>query len=158
MNQRLLDFRRSLGLHLEAIRTRCIEGYLATLADEEELLVALPHVQAPAQHDRSAILAEMRAWFSKRDWNFSPTVAWTTELGATAFAMVNVVYAHSDRYGMPCDSRYPLMFVFRRYDTEWRAIAACAPTEPALTALARSAEICHREIVERPSELSLIHI
>ncbi len=152
MNQRLLDFRRSLGLHLDAIRTRCIEGYLATLGEHEELLIALPHVQAPPQNDRSAILAEMRSWFSKRDWTFSPSVAWTTELGDTAFAMVNIVYAHSDRYGMPCDNRFPLMFVFRRYETEWRAIAACAPTEPALTVLARSAENCHREVVERLPE------
>ncbi|MDQ3264330.1 MAG: GNAT family N-acetyltransferase [Myxococcota bacterium] len=113
------SFPQVLAAHLEAVSSRNLEAYAATIS-EANLTVVMPF--GKILRGREEVLAFHRGWFADLDWTWTPRVLETRELGDTRLALVEVDYRDLDREQRPTSQRLLLTLTFAREAGGWRLV------------------------------------
>ncbi|MFG2760577.1 YybH family protein [Streptomyces wuyuanensis] len=110
-----MDFTTALDRHLEAVRSRDLDAYMATVHDEATVI--LPNGRTVEGSD--AIRAFHKGWFEDPDWTMETETTRTVVHQETAVAVLAVDYRDLDQDGKPYQLRYLLSLVFARTDGNW---------------------------------------
>jgi ketosteroid isomerase-like protein len=111
----IMDFATALQQHLDAIRQRDLDAFMATIGPDPTLI--LPTGVRISGRDT---LREFHAvWFSDPDWTigFEPLKAYET--AEMAMALLDVDYSDIDAQGQPFEKHYYLCLVFVRQGDTW---------------------------------------
>lgn len=111
---RTATFLEAFEEHIEAIRTRDIDGFAATLAQDE---VRLAGGDGRIITGRENAIAAHRDWFMNDRWTFEPEVLWTREEAGAAWALTRVSYREDG-----ADKQFLLLFLFVQENGEWRLV------------------------------------
>lgn len=110
-----MDFTQTLQAHLQAISTRDLDGFLATVSDEATIILPTG-VQISGQ----GLVQEFHSvWFSDPDWTISFKTLRVIEGSELAFALLEVDYHDLDASGQPYDKRYYLSLLFAASNGTW---------------------------------------
>ena len=104
----------TLEEHIEAITTRDIDRFAATLAQDD---VRLAGVDGSIIEGRENAVAAHRDWFMDDRWTFEPEILWMREEAGAAWALTRVDYREAD-----AKKQFLLLFLFVQEDGEWRLV------------------------------------
>lgn len=104
----------ALEEHLDAITTRDIDRFAATLAREDVHFVG---GEGRVIEGRENAIAAHRDWFMNDAWRFSPEILWTREEAGAAWALTRVTYREA-----AAQRQFLLLFLFVQEDGEWRLV------------------------------------
>ncbi|HEY1015382.1 MAG TPA: nuclear transport factor 2 family protein [Herpetosiphonaceae bacterium] len=112
-----MDFRSALDTHLAALRSRDLAGFLATVANDDEVSLVMPN--GALVRGFSGVTDLHQAWFADPDWTLDAEILRTLETGEMALALLLVDYRDLDAEGRPYQKRYYLSLVFAKRDDRW---------------------------------------
>ncbi len=99
--------------HIDAIKTRDIDRFAATLANDDVHLVG---ADGAVIEGRENAIAAHRDWFMNDAWTFDPEIVWTREETGAAWVLTRVTYRESGT------KHFMLMFLFVQENGEWRLV------------------------------------
>jgi uncharacterized protein (TIGR02246 family) len=99
--------------HIDAIKTRDIDRFAATLAHDDAHLVG---ADGSVIDGRENAIAAHRDWFMNDTWTFDPEIVWTREETGAAWVLTRVTYRESGT------KHFMLMFLFVQENGEWRLV------------------------------------
>jgi ketosteroid isomerase-like protein len=108
------SFLEALEEHLEAIRSRDIDRFAATLAQDEVRFVG---GDGRIIDGRDNAVAAHREWFMDERWTFDPEIEWTHEEAGAAWALTRVTYREAGS-----ERQFMLLFLFVQEQGEWRLV------------------------------------
>jgi uncharacterized protein (TIGR02246 family) len=112
---RAMDFPAAVNHHLSAIARRDLDGYLATVHPDVNLI--MPNGTLLSGHDELA--AFHRDWFGDPDWSWELDLRRTVTAGDTGIAIFAADYHDLDGKGQPYELSYLLTLVFARDGDRW---------------------------------------
>lgn len=115
-----MTFQETLQLHLQAIQTRDLPAFVATLTTAPTLTLLLPNGRFFEQ--REQVVDFMRNWFADPDWRMTGEVLRTVETGDMGLALLFVTYDDLDAQGQPYQLRYYLTLVFVQEAGHWALV------------------------------------
>lgn len=104
----------ALEEHIEAIISRDIDRFAATLAHDEVRFVG---GDGRIIDGRENVVAAHRDWFMDDSWTFRPEILWTREEPGAAWALTRVTYEESES-----ERQFLLLFLFVDENGEWRVV------------------------------------
>jgi len=110
---RTATFLEAFEEHIDAIKTRDIDRFAATLARDEVRLVG---GDGSVIEGHEIAVAAHREWFMNDAWTFEPEILWTREEAGAAWALTRVTYRESGT------KHFLLLFLFVQEDGEWRLV------------------------------------
>ncbi|HKU67433.1 MAG TPA: nuclear transport factor 2 family protein [Candidatus Baltobacteraceae bacterium] len=104
----------ALEEHLDAITTRDIDRFAATLAPHD---VRFAGGDGRIVEGRENVIAAHREWFMDDRWRFDPEILWTREEAGAAWALTRVTYREAQS-----SKQFLLLFLFVQESGAWRLI------------------------------------
>lgn len=104
----------ALEEHLDAITTRDIDRFAATLAQDDVRFVG---GDGRIIDGAENVVAAHRDWFMDDAWTFSPEILWTREEAGAAWALTRVTYREA-----AAQRQFMLLFLFVQENGEWRLV------------------------------------
>lgn len=110
-------FDNALAEHLEALQSRDIERFSATVGDD----VCVVDGRGSVMRGRPSVLQSHAQWFASADpWTFNYTVALRPDLGDAGLALIDVTYRQTPAAHA---GRFLLSLVFERSnDGTWQCV------------------------------------
>lgn len=112
-----MTFQETVQVHLQAIATRDLTTFVATLTTKPDLTLLLPNGRFFDQRD--AVIEFMRNWFADPDWRMSCAIVRTVETNDMGLALLFVTYDDLDAQGQPYQLQYYLTLVFVQEAGHW---------------------------------------
>jgi uncharacterized protein (TIGR02246 family) len=100
--------------HIDALRTRDIDRFAATLAQDE---VRFVNGDGRITEGRENVIAAHRDWFMNDSWTFEPEILWTREEDSAAWVLTRVTYREA-----AATKQFLLLFLFVQEDGNWRLV------------------------------------
>ncbi len=107
-------FLEALTEHLDAIATRDIDRFAATLATDDVRFVG---GDGRIIEGRENAVAAHRAWFSEEGWRFEPELLWTREESGAGCALTRVTYTAAAG-----QTQFLLLLLFVSEDGAWKLV------------------------------------
>lgn len=104
----------ALDEHLEAIATRDIDRFAATLAADDVRFVG---GDGRIVEGRENVVAAHRDWFMDDAWTFEPEILWTREEQSAGWALTRVRYREPS-----AEKQFLLLFAFIEEDGAWKVL------------------------------------
>jgi ketosteroid isomerase-like protein len=104
----------ALDDHLEAISTRDIDRFAATLASDDVRFVG---GNGSIIEGRENVVSAHRDWFMDDAWTFQPEILWTREEQDTGWALTRVRYRERE-----AEKQFLLLFLFVAEDGVWKVV------------------------------------
>ncbi|RMH68783.1 MAG: DUF4440 domain-containing protein [Gemmatimonadetes bacterium] len=112
-----MTFTDTLNQHLDAIRTRNITAFLATVIEDDSLNLILPN--GAWINNRADFVKFHEEWFSDTEWHAEFEVLSTIERNDMAQALVQMDYSDMDPEGEEYHATIYLGLVFLRQKEQW---------------------------------------
>lgn len=100
--------------HVDAIKTRDIERFAATLARNDVRFVG---GDGRIIEGRENVVAAHRQWFMDDRWTFDPEILWTREEAGAAWTLARVTYREAQ-----ASKQFLLLFLFVQEDGNWKVL------------------------------------
>ena len=114
------DFKCTLDIHIDAIKSRNFQKFETTITQGEELTFILPNGKFFRSTKEYKSL--LKDWFSQQGWTFSPEVISLVEGIDMASVLLQVDYREQNRKGKPYHLQHYLSLVFKKEGESWRLI------------------------------------
>lgn len=114
------DFESLLQRHINAIQTRDLKAYAATITRGDTLYLVLP--TGKLIPNRSGVLDYHRQWFADTSWRMRFERLRTTVGEDSAIVFFHTIYDGNDDDGKPMHSEGYLTMIFRREAQGWALI------------------------------------
>ena len=112
--QTAATFLEALTEHLDAIASRDIDRFAATLARDDVRFVG---GDGRIIEGRENVIAAHRGWFSSDAWRFEPELLWTREEPGAGWALTRVTYIEGRTH-----KQFLLLFLFVNEEDAWRLV------------------------------------
>jgi ketosteroid isomerase-like protein len=109
------SFDTALQAHFDAIQSRDLDAFKATVTQEPELTLIFPDGEILTT--REAVIDLHREWFADKGWTWDPEVVATTVGSDLAYALVRYTYTDDS-----AQRQNWLSLVFRLEDGVWRLV------------------------------------
>ncbi len=114
-----MDFKNTLELHLESMRSKDLNKFISTVKLEDIILI-MPN--GTLIKEKEEFIELHKNWFEDKDWDLNYKILNIEESIQMAYALVTIDYRDFDAEGNIIKMNYYLNLIFHKQDEKWLLI------------------------------------
>ncbi|MGH4118025.1 YybH family protein [Clostridium sp.] len=114
-----MDFKNTLELHLDSMRSKDLNKFISTVKLEDIILI-MPN--GTLIREKEEFIELHKNWFADNDWDLNYKIINIEESIEIAYALVIIDYKDCDAEGNIIKMNYYLNLIFRKQDEKWLLI------------------------------------